>query len=68
MTTDLKEIEKRINERLKEEFGEDWFYNEKLRFYDFLPIIYDELGIPYHQDPNVSYNFDPPPDYKEIEL
>lgn len=68
MTTDLKEIEKRINERLKEEFGEDWFYNVKLRTYDFLPIIYDELGIPYDQDPNVSYNFDPPPDYKEIEL
>ena len=48
--------------------GRDWFYNEKLRLYDFLPIIYDELGIPYYRNPNVGYNFDPPPDYKEIEL
>lgn len=68
MTTNLKEIEKRINERIKEEFGEDWFYNEKLRSDDFLPIIYEELGIPFYQNPNVGYDFNPPPDYKETEL
>lgn len=56
----LKEIENRINQRLKEKFGED-YKNKNL--IDCLPIIYEELGIPYCNDPNVGYDFNPPPDY-----
>lgn len=43
----LKEIEDKINKRIQEKFGEELKTRKYLYSDEVLPIVYEELGIPY---------------------